>query len=341
MRAVVSTSGVGIRSLRRRAWIGALWVGMVLWGQAVVAEEASDLRLLDEAITRALSWMHQHPATPVDGGLLDMIDEGLFFLMMRDLAATSDEREIYAQALRARMARVEALPAFGRWVQRADKPLIEHYHLLLAAYLMRQSAQPSFYEKQILRGAQRALARSPRAAPTVALTVTVLLERLDATVPISRKFLRERSLIAQIGRGYRLSPGMGMDPRTRSLKSQQLYAVIHEVLALTGFGREVPGPWLAARRAALVEDLRRGVDWARAAGSVDLVAELLVSAHLLGEPLSGDLKSAAIWLAETQQPDGSWGAQSTARENQYRHATMTGVFALVIYRGDLAQRAEH
>jgi hypothetical protein len=297
------------------------------------------MRLLDEAITRALGWMQHHPATPVDGGMLDMIDEGVFFLMMRDLAATSDEREPYAQALRARMARVEALPAFGRWVQRPGKSLIEDYHLLLAAYLMRLSGHPSLYEKQIVQGAQRKLVSGPRAAPTVALSVAVLLERLNARVPLSRQVLLGRSLVSRIGQGYRMPLGTALDTRSRYLISQQLYAVIHEVLALTGFGREAPGRWLAARRDAVAEVLRGGVGWARAAGNVDLVAELLVSAHLLGEPLSGELEAAAKWLVDTQRADGSWGVQATSRENKRRHATMTGAFALVIYRGELAQRA--
>jgi hypothetical protein len=333
---MVSSSTEGLWTA---AWMRAIWLGIVLFSQAVAANEPPNTRLLDDAITRALGWMQHHPATPVDGGLLDMIDEGVFFLMMRNLAATSDERERYAQALRARMARVEALPAFGRWVQRPGKSLIEHYHLLLTAYLMRLSGQPSLYEKQIVRGAQRALASGPRAGPTVALTVAVLLDRLDAAALLSRQALLGPSLVSRIGKGYRMPLSADLDPRSRYLLNQQLYALIHEVLSLTGFGREAPGRWLAARREAVIEVLRRGVSWARATGNVDLVAELLVSAHLLGEPLSGELEAAAMWLVDSQQADGSWGAQSTSRENKRRHATMTGAFALVIYRGDLAQRS--
>jgi hypothetical protein len=260
--------------------------------------------------------------------------------MMRDLAPTSHEHERYAQALRIRMQRVEAVPAFERRAQQSGKPLIAHYHLLLAAYLMHLSGEPSRFEERILKGAERALVDGPPAPPTVRLTVAVLIERLEGASPVPPEQLREQGLIGHIGRGYRIALPARMTEPDRRRIGLQLYALVHEVLALTDFGRQRPLGWLAARTDALVSQIRRGIRWAQSTGNVDLAAELLVSADLLGARLDDAFGETAIWLARTQSADGSWGEQTTVRENRTRHATMTAAFALVVYRGTVASRSE-
>ena len=42
---------------------------------------------LDTAIERGLGWVTAYPATSGDGGLLDMVDEGLFYLTVNRLSS--------------------------------------------------------------------------------------------------------------------------------------------------------------------------------------------------------------------------------------------------------------
>lgn len=110
------------------------------------------------------------------------------------------------------------------------------------------------------------------------------------------------------------------------------YALVHEVAALTDFGRLPLMPWLMARRGRIVQILEAGARLAMKAGKIDLLAELLLCNQMLGVPLSGTLQDCVGFLVENQLADGSWGEQRTPRANRRRHAVQTATAALLAYR---------
>ena len=113
---------------------------------------------LRAAVARGLDWIERHPATLQDGGLPDLLDEGLGYLMLSTLSGDEASRQRFAATFRERMASLAGMPAFAQWVGAGRKRLTDHYHLVLAAHLMRQAGNPSDMQPEIIARAKYALA---------------------------------------------------------------------------------------------------------------------------------------------------------------------------------------
>ncbi len=290
---------------------------------------------IEAASARALDWIETHRATPEDGGLPDMIDEGVSFRVFRDLSPTPSDREHFAHLFRSQMAAINDLPEFERWVSATNKPLIEHYHLVLAARLTQLAGQTSPLTPLIMEQAQRALATAAFENPTVRLTTALFLSRLGTSGAKDIDALLEHSLIEQLARDCQFIrlPTSDATAYQRRAATWLLYALVHEVVALTDFGRLQPSPWLAARRDVVAGVLLDALPWASAGNNMDLTAELAMTLFFLGQPLGAQLRSALDDLLSQQQADGSWGASTTtARQNKVRHTVLTSAAALLAYR---------
>ena len=286
------------------------------------------------AITRGLAWIERHPATLQDGGLIDIVDEGVAFLVLRNLSRRLGDRSRFAAALRARLTALEQLPAFEAWVYAPQKTLIDHYHLVLTAHLTQLAGQPSAFQPIIVEQAQRALLATPRASPTVRLTIAAFLDYLHEAPAARLDGLLASSLVAQVARAGLPAlplPAQGTEDAW-NMTTLLLSALVHEVIALTDFGRRPPSPWLAERRAALLPSLVDAVHWARAERNLDLACELVMTARFLGAPLHAELHGLKDELIASQQPDGDWGASpTTPRQNQVRHTVLTATATLWAY----------
>ena len=300
-------------------------------GAAGPMETAADTDVA-AAITRGLAWIERHPATLQDGGLIDIVDEGVAFLVLRNLSRRLGDRSRFAAALRARLTALEQLPAFEAWVYAPRKTLIDHYHLVLTAHLMRLAGQPSAFQPIIVEQAQRALLATPRASPTVRLTIAAFLDHLHEAPAARVDGLLASSLVAQVARaGLPALPAQATED-ARNMTTLLLSALVHEIIALTDFGRRPPSPWLAERRAALLPSLVDAVHWARAERNLDLACELVMTARFLGAPLHAELHGLKDDLIASQQPDGDWGASpTTPRQNQMRHTVLTATATLWAY----------
>jgi hypothetical protein len=290
---------------------------------------------IQPASARALDWIERHPATPDDGGLPDMIDEGVSLRVFQHLATTAAESGRFARLFRARMARLGALIELQRWVEQPHKALIDHYHLVLAAYLMEGAGLNSPLVPMIRQQAQRALAAATFEPPTVRLTTALFLSRLAGAPAVDMQDLLASSMIEQLGhnRHFIALPGAEATAQQRRKATWLLYALVHEVVALTDFGRILPSPWLAARRDAVAEVLLEAVPWAGAQHNWDLAAELVVTLYFLDQPLTAELQAVLDDLVAHQQPDGSWGASaSTSRRNKLRHTVLTSAAVLLARR---------
>lgn len=289
---------------------------------------------IEAASARALAWIEAHPASPADGGLTDMIDEAVCFSVLSDLTLSESRRETFSGAFSRRMRVLIRAPAMQRWVDRPHKPLIEHYHLVLAARLSELVGQPSPLLTRIANAAQQALGVARHAPPSVRLTTALFLSRLSAAPAIDLAPLLSNSLIARLAQDPRLIalPGPQAGAQHKQLATWLVYALVHEVIALTDFGRTAPPPWLAARRDAVSAALLDALPWAAAQHNLDLVAELTVTLHLLGQSFNKALRDALHQLLLSQKADGSWGASATtARPNKVRHSVLTGSAALLAW----------
>jgi hypothetical protein len=290
------------------------------------------------ATERGLDWIERHPASVQDGGLSDVLDEGVGFRVMSTLAGDPTAREHFAARFRERMAALGALPEFVQWANSGQKGLTDYYYLVLAAHLMQQAGTPSDQQTVIVAQAQWVLAATPRCDPTKRLTIALFLERLDEEPVISIPAALSASRIERIARGSPpVLPAASADPQQRLAASLYLYALVHEIVALTDFGREPAPPWLAERLEPLQRFLVTAVAWAGEDGNVDLLSELLLTARFIDAPLQALSPDILQQLLSGQQADGSWGAYQTNRPNKRRHAVFTATAALLSYTGSVTE----
>ena len=288
---------------------------------------------ISTAISRGLHWIETHPATLQDGGLIDLVDEGVGFYVFQHLARQPDGRQHFATALQHHMATLDALPEFAQWVRQPRKRLLDHYHLVLAAWLMQSAGQPSTLQADIVHQAQYALVTTSSPFPTIPLTITAFLEHLGESPAIPVGNLLSASLIERIAGGNPpvLYIGSPASAQQRRISRLQIYALIHEIIALTDFGHLAPPPWLAERRDAVVGFLWKAMDRAMAEGNIDLLGEIIGSLYFLEVPADATIHTLLRELVKRQLPDGSWGSLPLDRQNKQRHAVLTATAALWAY----------
>lgn len=303
-------------------------VGTLGWHEPVFAGERADV---NAAIQSGLAWIRAHPATSEEG-FSELVDEVLFYSTLERLAGGREIQGVAPGAFEASATRLARSSALQSWREAPDKTLLEHYHFLLATHLLDLAGQKLPGRDGAIEAAQRALGDSGFESPTVRLTVALLLQHLGETPAVAVDRLLEASLsnyAAALGASPIPGQALGLPPFQQTFG---YYAVVHEVAALTDFGRLPPSAWLKERRAALSRLLQEGARRAMLTNCVDLLAELLLCNHMLGLPLNGPLLTGVNFLVENQQADGSWGEQKTSRANPTRHAAQTATAALLAYR---------
>ena len=319
--------------IRRRAGLFAVLL-LIIAPVAPAGPRDFDGEIIQAASARAIAWIENHRATPEDGGLPDMIDEGVSFRVFRELSRTASQRERFAHLFRSQMAALNQHVEFERWVSRPQKSLFDYYHLVLAAYLAEGAGQPNPRAAVISEQARQALTTVASANPTVRLTTALFLTRFDEQAGIDIESLLADSLIERISheRHFITLPGNNATPSQLHAATWLLYALIHEIVALTDFGHLPVTPWLAVRHDAVVRILLDAVTWAGAQQNRDLVAELIVTLYFLKEPLHAQVQAALDELVASQLPDGSWGESITSmRPNKVRHTVLTCAAALLVY----------
>ncbi len=294
---------------------------------------ASGTTDIDTAVSRGLHWIETHPATLRDGGLIDLIDEGVAFYLFQHLARQPDLRRHYATLLQHHMESLAALPEFSQWVRQPRKRLLDHYHLVLAAWLMQRAGQPSALQADIVHQAQYALVNASSPFPSIPLTIAVFLDYLGESPAISLEKRLHTSLIERIAGGSppALYIGSPASPQQQRYSRLQVYALIHEIIALTDFGHLAPSPWLAERRDAVIGFLTRAMHLASDEDNFDLLAEIIVSLYFLEEPPDAAIQKMLRELVKHQLPDGCWGSLPLDRQNKQRHVVLTATAALWAY----------
>jgi hypothetical protein len=312
---------------------------LTLAASAITAPAGPDTSMqaqIHAAVSRGLGWIERHPASIEDGGLPDLLDEGVGFMMLSVLSADPASREHFAALFRKRMSALDGMPEFARWATAGQKRLTDYYHLVLAAHLMQQAGSPTDMQPIIVARAQQVLMFSPYCDPTKRLTIALFLQHLDEDPGISIEGALAASRIERIARGtHPPLPETSADSQQRLAASLHLYALVHEIVALTDFGRQPIPQWLEERLQPLNRYLLEAITWTGRTGNVDLLSELLMSARFIETPLQEVLPETLQLLLDSQQEDGSWGSYETRRPNKRRHAVFTATTALWSYAGSV------
>ena len=85
---------------------------------AVVTNAGADIDAamqaqIRSAVAHGLDWIGQHPASLQDGGLPDLLDEGVGFMMLSTLSTDPGARERFAARFRERMVSLGEMPEFA------------------------------------------------------------------------------------------------------------------------------------------------------------------------------------------------------------------------------------
>lgn len=300
------------------------FIGLIL--SCIDLGYAAEQSEIDISINRGLTWIMEHPATCQDGGFLDLVDEGLFYLTIKRLSFNSEYNMHLEEAFEDCISRLESSSEFDRRLKKPNKNLIEYYHLLLASHIINTAGKQTPSRKKIIEDAQRTLEHNQFDNPTFELTVALLLQHSGARPLVHMDELLEASLINRVVRSN-ATPSSFQHPLV-------YYALVHEVAALTDFGRLPVSPWLMERRARIAQILHTGAYHAIMSERVDLLAEILLCSQMLALPVTGQLRAGVDFLVASQHTDGTWGEQTTVRSNRVRHAVQTATAALIAYTID-------
>ena len=226
------------------------------------------------AVERGVAWVIDHPATVDDGGFLDIVDESLFYLTLGRLAADQASRLRYGGFLEQSLARLISALEAELALNKPRDSLMDNYHIVLAAHLLGTVDKPFASRDRIIGEAQRVLQASQREAPTFRITVALLLQHLGAEPQVDIDALLETSLINQVAGAGNLSV-FGRGAAYPAFRHPLFYyALVHEIAALTDFGRIPASAWLTGRRNAVGRVLREGVGPAMRSGQIDLLADV-------------------------------------------------------------------
>ena len=286
---------------------------------------------VNRVIDKAMHWLEGHPASIWDNELVEVVEEVMFFYALHSTAGYEAERPYFLREMTSRHRTIEAYLAEtgdmqqhlqGDWAALTYPPLV---HILSEVGLETDAYRVLIDE---LISLERHLV-PPRNAMRV--WITIYLVRLGIVPDSSLQYLLNSSLLQQ-------------DPETRVLLDhftdqaaasqdvhttiQLVYNMTHEIIALTDFGALPPPPVMAAQRAHYARLVDAAIGWATRASALDILAELVFSAHLLDLGELPALPAAIALIISKQQADGSFGITNPDRPNGVRHGVLTSVLAL-------------
>jgi hypothetical protein len=275
-----------------------------------------------EAVDRALSWVREHPAVFADGGYDGIGSEILMLSALLESPHLVELRPALRDDLRARIARLDAEPAYR--LAPAHVPM----HLLVTH--RRRELEPE---------ATPAMTATPEAGRS--LFACLYAGRLDAAA--SPDCDLDAGVMGQEYARRSLLPVLEGDvDRLLAVGAlSKLAGVTRDVFAVTDFGREPPPTeGMLADRAFWTRICVRGIAWGIELADVLTVGRLLIAADCLALDLDRAVRADAIdFLIDHQEPDGSFGPARPHRPDPRREAVLTSLMALGAAPEGTARRA--
>jgi hypothetical protein len=309
----------------------AVVCGLLYYGPATRAESGT----IDQAVTRAMAWIEANPASLSETGLLEVVEELIAFYVLNNHSTDPAERAAYFVQVQKRQGLLVPYNESNAKTRLYRDDPFAPVEYVLAAQIMKSFGMDTASYRVIIDDMVSTPALLDSAPVSMQLWTHLYLQRLGYAPAVSIEDLVKRSTLATEPHTQALlrdltanrSAGYDAAPVVRAL-----YDMTHQVFALTDFGALPPPALISGQRAYCGRLFDEAIAWASNAESIDILAELVVCARLLGLDEVPALPHALNVLIDQQLEDGSFGVTKPDRPNVYRHGVLTSIAALSLAR---------
>lgn len=280
-----------------------------------------------EAIDKGLAWIFNHPANFEKDGLLDIVEE---IMLLYHVYLTLDdvhEKVTYRKYIEER---IQIIADKGR--DEVKDPRKATGFLALAEIADKLDIGAIDFENIIEKQIRDSLlSYPPPPATSYAIWNALLLTRLGYEPLYSPQHLLSNGSIARFARNPNL---INLDQPNDDARDilNKFYEITHEVLALGAMGANNISLFGSDEMTFLKEIIPRGMAKYIEEKNIDILAELVVCADMLGYTDFDEYGRATDLIIESQLPDGSFGEVERMKRvgrDPLRHGVLSAVWALL------------
>lgn len=283
-----------------------------------------------EVICRGLSWLLYHPADINEyHGFLEMGGELLIFYHFYVRSNNPRERKYFRHLI---TSRIHYLLNEHEWGVRYSG---ETNAYLIFAYVMKKlgiqsSEYQQFIEKEIVNNEKT---YHLDVNMNVAISISGLIDGIGYVPKIPFRDILQQGIIAQYSERPDLIPYNKFLANPRYMM-EFFYMIAHEIFAMSNFGHRDPTFFLGEEslqwlKGVISMGISRSMEW----GEVDILAELIVCAKLLGYIDFEGFEEGVQYILDSQEIDGSFGSSIRAaeigRSEFNRHVVVMALWALL------------
>jgi len=283
-----------------------------------------------QAICRGLGWLLDHPADIDEKqGFLEMGGEVHIFYRFYALSNNPREREFFRRLI---ISRIDYLLNRHEWRVRYSGEI--NAYLIFARVMKNLGIQNPEY----LRFIEKEIVNHDRSYPyaanmNVAISVSGLIDGIGYAPRIPFRDILRQGTIAWHSEHPDLIPYDRFAANSR-LMMEFFYMIAHEIFSMSNFGDRDPRLFLDEKELRFLKEMiplgiSRSMEWAE----VDILAELMVCAKLLGYTDCEEFEKGVQYILDSQEEDGSFGTSIRAGEigmsELYRHVVVMSLWALL------------
>ena len=287
--------------------------------------KSSDSRedTIKESISKAVSWVNEHPATFNDGMFIEISEEIIAFYIIYLHTEDQAKKNDCVREIEKRLNVIKSRKNFRVQPQ-------EYTMFLCIAHISKKLGLTVIDFRETI---ENQILSDPLLYPphvTTSVWNTVYLERLGYNPSKTLKEILPQSTLSKEIQQKLLfqSAKAQFDPRYVDLIAITIYDVTHEIFSLVDFG-ELPPPHIIVENEAFFSELfDHVIEWAIAAGHVDVLAEAIMCVKILDLKDISSMQSGIDFIISRQEKDGSFGITNPSRSNVYRHGILVAIMAL-------------
>ncbi len=293
----------------------------------------SETRAADRGLAgfaKALAWVVKHSASPDDGGLLSQVEELIAFYSISNFVGSAGTIGWLDVQLLNRIQAINTKCALDYSTGAHVRNPLDPATYLIAARISERYGVPAWGPRRIIESWLNSEGSLTRMTARYAVWSMCYLARLGYLSPstVFHWLLARRAFEAKASVTGTSCCSCGMPNGEHYQVRRALYDSTHEILALCDFGWKAESFLLPVDIPTYRKDVTLGLEWARTANELDVMAELLVCARILDLGTSFQARNAVEHLLYSQLEDGSWNFPIEGRMDPQRHVVLTSMAAL-------------